>query len=150
MIDDTSNDSSDTFAAHPNTITLATFAVALLGFVLAGCGNLTGEDFDVAIDADKTEGEAPLEVQFDGRATHRGDPVEDIDGRNIQEVDYKWEEGVGEDSVIGREPQLTHTFDEPGEYIVRLEVDVSRSSDARGATDWYGDDTVTIEVSESQ
>jgi PKD repeat protein len=149
MIENNSTETT-TFTNNANAITLAALAVALLGFTLAGCGGLTGEDFEVAIDANKTEGEAPLEVQFDGRATHRGDPVEDIDGRKIQKVDYKWEEGVGEDSVIGREPQLTHTFDEPGEYIVRLEVDVSRSSDARGATDWYGDDTVTINVSEPQ
>jgi PKD repeat protein len=142
--------STDTFANHSNAITLAALAVALLGFTLAGCGGLTGEDFEVAIDADETEGQAPLEVQFDARATHRGDPVEEIDGRKIQDVDYQWEEGLGEGSVIGTEKQLTHTFDEPGKYIVRLEVDVSRSSDARGATDWFGDETVEINVSESQ
>lgn len=150
MIENNSTDTTETFTDNANAITLAAFAAALLGVLLTGCGNLNGQDFEVAIDANETEGEAPLEVQFDARATHRGDPVEDIDGRKIQDVDYQWEEGLGEDSVIGTEQQLTHTFDEPGEYIVRLEVDVSRSSDIGGATDWFGDDTVEINVSEPQ
>jgi len=62
------------------------------------------------IDADKTEGTAPLEVTFDAEAS------EDPDG---EIVSYNWEFGDGE-SASGKE--VTHEFTEPGEYEVTLTV----------------------------
>ena len=63
----------------------------------------------VSISADNTFGSAPLTVQFDA------DPF-DADGN---EFEYLWE---FDDKTTSEKKNPTHTFNDPGEYTVRLTV----------------------------
>lgn len=90
---------SSRFAFVPATLV----AVTLL---LSGCA-----DDDVGlltVFAEPTEGDAPLEVQFTARA-----------GADDSEFTYKWRLG---DGTTSEEPELTHTYSNPGEYEVWVEV----------------------------
>jgi len=91
---------------------------------LAGCAaNLAPE---AVLRADPAQGPAPLTVTFDANGSS------DPDGAV---VDYRWALGNGA-SAVG--PRVTHTFERPGDYRVRLRV-----RDDRGASD---EATATIRV----
>ncbi len=71
--------------------------------------------------ADPPQGPAPLTAAFD--ATGSSDP----DG---MVVDYRWALGNGA-SAVG--PRVTHTFERPGDYRVRLRVRDDRGASAEAA-----------------
>ncbi len=103
-------------------------AVLVLGLVvvglLAGClehGN-DSRPIRAVINAEPRQGQAPLEVTFDGGASH------DRDGK-IE--DWLWDFADGSGVVSGREVQ--HTFTRPGEYTVTL-VTVGPSGVGRAST----------------
>lgn len=79
--------------------------------------------------ADPTSGPAPLTVTFD--ASRSSDP--DGDG-----LSYSWNFGDG--SVDGTGVSVTHTYEEPGNYVATLTV-----SDSRGGVDV---DTINIRIRE--
>jgi len=91
---------------------------------LASCAaNLAPE---AVLRADPAQGPAPLTVTFDARASS------DPDGTVI---DYRWALGNGTSAQGAR---VTHTFERPGDYRVRLRV-----RDGRGASD---EATTTVRV----
>jgi PKD repeat protein len=79
----------------------------------------TGESFTVDITSSDTEGVAPATFQFEANV---------IDG--TEPYTYRWNFGDG--SEESNDKTVEHTFDEAGEYTVRLIV---TDSDGRTATD---------------
>ena len=64
------------------------------------------------IKASATEGALPFEVSFSSEASM------DPDG---DQLSYQWSFGAGE-SLITRDQQVSHTFEQPGDYLVTLQV----------------------------
>ena len=83
---------------------------AALGLALGGCALFTNLEPTAAASADRTEGEAPLVVRFDGSASTDPDGIV---------TTYLWEFGDGL-SDTSRQP--SHTYALPGDYAVRLTV----------------------------
>ncbi|NEE01028.1 ThuA domain-containing protein [Phytoactinopolyspora halotolerans] len=87
--------------------------------------------------SDRDSGPAPLEVAFSSEGSH------DPDG---DELTYSWDFG---DGTTSDDPNPTHTFTEPGEYLVRLTVtDPSGRSSSSNLTITAGNTRpeVTIEL----
>ncbi len=87
-------------------------ALLLVAVLLSGCGLLQGTKLapDAAIEADPTQGHAPLEVRFSGA------PSSDVYGAV---TGYAWAFG---DGTSGSGMIATHTYLRPGTYVVSLEV----------------------------
>ncbi|GAB4306179.1 MAG: hypothetical protein Kow0097_05470 [Candidatus Bipolaricaulota bacterium] len=88
-------------------------AGALLLLVLAGCTSELGpvQKVSAVIVASPTEGKAPLSVHLD--ASRSTDPQGLIS-------EYLWDPGDGSPIVSG--PEIEHTFQRAGEYLVTLVV----------------------------
>lgn len=69
--------------------------------------------------ADVDEGTKPLTVNFDASGSHDPDAIDSV-------ASYTFNFGDGGDDVTQSSPTITHTFTDPGEYIVRLVVTDSR------------------------
>jgi PKD repeat protein len=69
--------------------------------------------------ANVSEGIAPLTVAFDGSGSSDPDAIDTI-------ASYTFNFGDGGDDVNQTSPTISHTFDQAGEYIVRLVVTDSR------------------------
>jgi PKD repeat protein len=71
------------------------------------------------LSANTDEGIAPLTVTFDGSGSYDVDSIDTI-------ATYTFNFGDGGDDVNQTSPTISHTFDQTGEYIVRLVVTDSR------------------------
>ena len=86
----------------------AVLCICLLSLGLIGCEDAEDEaTVNAEIEADRGEGNAPFKVAFTVRT-----------GLGTDIVDYAWNFGDGESSD---EEAPMHTYEDPGEYTVRLE-----------------------------
>src|SRR6266545_232330 len=69
--------------------------------------------------ANTDEGIAPVTVTFDGSGSYDADSIDTI-------ATYTFNFGDGDDDVNQTSPTISHTFNQAGEYIVRLVVTDSR------------------------
>jgi large repetitive protein len=92
--------------------------LALMPMLLSGCAfkqlldGIVNEAPHAVILASAEEGRVPLEVSFDA--------VRSLDDGTIME--YRWNFGDPSDPTSTHTPQATHTYTQPGTYLVRLTV----------------------------
>lgn len=82
---------------------------------------------------------APLVVSFDARDSY------DPSNETIPSQNFFWyyRDVDGNDKIIGEGPVISHTFEEPGNYIVHLTV---RSSNYQSAGIFDGSHTLSVDV----
>jgi PKD repeat protein len=73
-----------------------------------------------ALSASVLKGLAPLTVAFDGSGSSDPDPSDTV-------AVYHFNFGDGSDEVAQSSPQISHVFNQPGTYAVKLAVDDSRA-----------------------
>ena len=73
------------------------------------------------LNADVSQGNAPLTVNFDASASHETDNIDTV-------ASYTFNFGDGGDDVTQSSPFISHVFNTTGEYIVRLVVTDSRGN----------------------
>lgn len=103
----------------------------LLSLGLVACGGETPETFTVALSADKTQGAAPLAVNFSAA-------VPGGDDRSDNDVGYVWDFGTG-DTVQGSASR-PYVFTEAGTFEVVVEASTAEQR---------ASDTVTVNVTEA-
>ncbi|UCD13836.1 MAG: PKD domain-containing protein [Thermoplasmatales archaeon] len=94
-------------------------------------GNNQGEkrqEIDVQILCDRTNGKAPLEIEFSVNTNLK----------NKETLNYQWDFG---DGTTSSEINPNHIFQKPGTYLTKLTI-----TDANGN---YGTDAITINVEET-
>ena len=81
--------------------------LAASALLLVGCPP------EASFEANPTEGEAPLEVEFDASDSHSPDG---------EIVNYRWDFGDGHGEYGENAVVVEHTYEEPGEYTAELTV----------------------------
>jgi PKD repeat protein len=73
------------------------------------------------LNADVSQGDAPLTVNFDASASHETDTIDTV-------ASYTFNFGDGGNDVTQSSPFISHVFNTTGEYVVRLVVTDSRGN----------------------
>ena len=100
--------------------------LSFLALVGTACDDGAGDSaFDVIVEPDRSEGNAPFTVTFDARIA------------SLSELAFAWDFGDGETSDVD---DPTHTFTEPGDYTVTVDVtdDAGNSGSAEVAITVHG------------
>lgn len=100
------------------------------------------------ITSDKTEGNAPLPVNFDGLKSL------DPNNKTIPDSNYTWDFGdLGAPDNTATGPAATHVYKKPGTYIVRLDIKAPTADTAKGEVqpaDGIAYQTVTVKPAIAQ